>query len=348
MRLRAFSLSRRGSGESTGTPGHQGLDSRYAALPGEGAAMAESPRFGHMARTPTARRGVELTPPIVVAEIGCNHKGDIDIAIEMIKIAAQFCDVDVVKFQKRNNKELLSEEEYDAPHPNPINAFGRSYGEHREFLEFDLNQHRTLMAACKEWGVVYSSSIWDLTSAREIASLEPQLIKVPSAINADLPVLERLFSEFSGEIHVSLGMTSNAEKDRLVELARSRGRLKDIVLYHCVSGYPVDDDELYLLEIRKLCEELGNDVKGIGFSGHHRGISADIAALTLGATYFERHFTLDRTWKGTDHVASLEPDGLRRLARNLRLALPALRYKDAEILEVEREQRKKLKRVRDL
>lgn len=332
----------------TGGALHQGLDKRYDALPGEGAEVGKSLRFGHMARTPTARKRAELTPPIVVSEIGCNHKGDMDIAIEMIKIAAQFCDVDVVKFQKRNNKELLSEKEYDAPHPNPINSYGKSYGEHREFLEFDLDQHRTLMAACEEWGVVYSTSIWDVTSAREIASLEPQFIKVPSAINTDLPVLECLFSEFSGEIHISLGMTSNAEKDRLIELARSRDRLKDVVLYHCVSGYPVDDEELYLLEIRKLCEELGNEVKGIGFSGHHRGISADIAALTLGATYFERHFTLDRTWKGTDHVASLEPDGLRRLARNLRLALPALRYKDAEILQVEREQRRKLKRVRDL
>lgn len=294
------------------------------------------------------RRMRDLAPPIVVSEIGCNHKGQMDIAIEMIKIAAQFCDVDVIKFQKRSNRELLSEEEYSAPHPNPINSYAKSYGEHREFLEFDLDQHRTLKAACEEWGVVYSTSVWDDTSAREIASLEPKLIKVPSAINADLPVLECLFREYSGEIHISLGMTSNAEKEQLVDLARTRGRLKDVVLYHCISGYPVNDEDLYLLEIKRLCEELGSEVKGIGFSGHHRGISADVAALTLGATYFERHFTLDRTWKGTDHVASLEPDGLRRLARNLRLALPALKYKDSEILQVEREQRSKLKRVRGL
>lgn len=298
-------------------------------------------------KTP-AKANRQLVPPIVVSEIGCNHKGQMDIAIEMIKIAAQFCDVDVVKFQKRCNKELLSEDVYNAPHPNPAVSYGKSYGEHREFLEFDLDQHRTLKAACEELGVIYSTSVWDVTSAREIASLEPRLIKIPSAINADLPVLDFLFREYAGEIHISLGMTSSAEKDQLIALARSHDRLKDVVLYHCISGYPVDDEDLYLLEISKLCEELGDQVKGIGFSGHHRGISTDIAALTLGATYFERHYTLDRAWKGTDHVASLEPDGLRRLVRNLRLALPALRYKDSDITEVEREQRIKLKRVRGL
>jgi sialic acid synthase len=94
-----------------------------------------------------------------IAEIGCNHMGQIELAHEMIKVASQFSKVDVVKFQKRTNRELLSSKEYDAPHPNPVNSFGSSYGEHREFLEFDLDQHRQLMSWCKEWGVEYSSSV---------------------------------------------------------------------------------------------------------------------------------------------------------------------------------------------
>ena len=98
--------------------------------------------------------------PKLIAEIGRNHMGDMEIAHEMIKVAAQFGKVDVIKFQKRTNRELLSPEEYRAPHPNPVNAFGSTYGEHREYLEFDLEQHRQLKSWCEEWGVEYSTSVW--------------------------------------------------------------------------------------------------------------------------------------------------------------------------------------------
>ena len=116
------------------------------------------------------------------------------------------------------------------------------------------------------------------------------------------------------------------------------------MLYACTSGYPVPAEDVCLLEIKRLKETYGKDIKGIGFSGHHLGIAIDIGALTLGAKYFERHFTLDRTWKGTDHAASLEPDGLRKLARDLRTVDKALAFKPNEILDVEIPQRQKLKR----
>ena len=114
-------------------------------------------------------------------------------------------------------------------------------------------------------------------------------------------------------------------------------------MYHCISGYPVEDKDLCLKEIKRLKKDYNDVIKGIGFSGHHKGIAADIAALAYGATFFERHFTLDRTWKGTDHAASLEPDGLRRLNRNLKSIFEALGKKKEEITNVELEQRKKLK-----
>ena len=117
-----------------------------------------------------------------------------------------------------------------------------------------------------------------------------------------------------------------------------------MILYACTSGYPVPAKDVCLMEIQRLRQTYGNKVKGIGFSGHHLGIAIDVAALTLGASYFERHFTLDRTWKGTDHAASLEPDGLRKLARDLRTVNTALNFKRTEILEIEKEQRRKLKR----
>jgi sialic acid synthase len=284
------------------------------------------------------------TPPVLISEIGCNHKGDFDIALEMIAISAQFCKVDVAKFQKRTNRELLSPREYDTPHPNLSNSYGDTYGAHREFLEFDLEQHRDLKAACEEWGLTYATSVWDMTSAREIASLEPALIKIPSAINTNTPVIEYLAAEYQGEVHISLGMTLNEERDGVISVLDKYGRLGQTVLYHCISGYPVDEEDLCLLEIKNLVSQFGDDLLGIGFSGHHRGIAADIGALTLGASHFERHFTLDRTWKGTDHSASLEPDGMRRLARDLRNVSNALNYKTSEVTDIEKVQRDKLKK----
>lgn len=287
----------------------------------------------------------QLTLPITIAEVGCNHRGEIDTAIEMIKVASQYCKASVVKFQKRTNRELLTPEEFDTPHPNPQNAFGDTYGAHREYLEFTLDQHRHLKAVCEEWGVVYSTSVWDVTSAKEIASIHPVLIKVPSATNTNQPVMEYLFTSYEGQVHVSLGMTTRAEEAQIVEMARRHGRLKDLVLYHCISAYPADERDLALLEIPRLVREYGERIGGIGFSGHHRGIASDIAALALGAQYFERHFTLDRTWKGTDHAASLEPNGLRLLVRDLSNVSSALKTKPTEIADVEQAQRKKLKRA---
>lgn len=286
-----------------------------------------------------------MQTPKIIAEIGCNHKGDMKIAKELITTAALFCKADVVKFQKRTPRELLSEEEYNTPHPNPANSYGKTYGEHREFLELDLDQHRQLKSWCEELGVVYSSSVWDMTSAREIASLAPQLIKIPSACNLKFDLLEYLCKNYGGEIHISFGMTTHAEEERIVSFFGQQGRAHDLVVYSCTSGYPVAFEDICLYEITRLKNTYGNRVKQIGFSGHHLGIAADIAAMTLGAEWVERHFTLDRTWKGTDHAASLEPDGLRKLCRDLRNVHKALAFKNVEILEVEDVQRKKLKRT---
>lgn len=281
----------------------------------------------------------------IIAEIGCNHKGDMEIAHDMIKIAAQFCNVDIVKFQKRNPKELLTSKEYNASHPVPSNSYGETYGEHREFLEFDLKQHRQLKMWCEEWGVVYSSSVWDMTSIKEITSLNPELIKIPSACNLKFDMLDYLCKEYEGEIHISFGMTTKAEEEKIVRFFEERHRSKDLVVYSCTSGYPVPFEDICLKEIIRLKSTFGNLVKDIGFSGHHLGIAADIAALAYDAQYFERHFTLDRTWKGTDHAASLEPDGMRKLVRDLRNVSKALTYKDKDILDIEEVQRDKLKRI---
>ncbi len=282
--------------------------------------------------------------PQVVAEVGCNHRGDFECAVEMVRVAAEVCSADVVKFQKRHPRSLLSEAEYNAPHPNPVHAYGSTYGAHREFLEFSVEQHRQLKAACDAVGVEYATSVWDIVSAREMISIDPALLKVPSACNLDSELMECLASDFGGQIHVSVGMTSRQEEEDLVRFLVDRGRGPDTVLYACTSGYPVPFEDVALLEIPRLIEAYGDSLAAIGFSGHHLGIAVDVAALALGATWFERHFTLDRTWRGTDHAASLEPDGLRRMCRDLRHVSLSLTEKREEILGIEQEQRAKLKR----
>lgn len=283
--------------------------------------------------------------PVVIAEIGGNHKGSFDIAKQMIFMAKTFCDADMVKFQKRTNKELLTPEEHNAPHPNPSNSYGSTYGEHREYLEFTADQHAELKKYCEEIGIEYSTSVWDLTAAKEIAKLKPKGIKIPSACNLRFDILEYLCKNFKGEIHISLGMTTKEEEKKIVNFMTKHGRAKDTILYACTSGYPVDFEDVCLLEIERLTEAYEKKVKAIGFSGHHNGIAIDLAAYVLGARYIERHFTLNRTWKGTDHAASLEPDGMRRLIRDLHATQKALSHKQVDVLPVEEVQRKKLKRI---
>ncbi|KIQ18737.1 MULTISPECIES: N-acetylneuraminate synthase family protein [Flavobacterium] len=285
----------------------------------------------------------EYKKPYVIAEIGCNHKGEMSIAKELIKIAKIFGNADAVKFQKRNNKELLTEEQYHAPHPNALNSYGDTYGAHREFLEFDVNQHRELKEYCEEIGIVYSTSVWDTTSAKEITSLNPEFIKIPSACNNNFDMLGWLCENYSGEIHISTGMTTKDETDILVNYFTEKGRNKDLVLYNCTSGYPVPFEDVCLLDINLLKQKYADKVKHIGFSGHHLGIAVDIAAYTLGANIIERHYTIDRTWKGTDHAASLEPMGLRKLSRDLDAVYQALTFKSTDILPIEQVQRDKLK-----
>ena len=286
---------------------------------------------------------MEYKKPFVIAEAGCNHMGQIEIAHEMIKTAAAFCKADAIKFQKRCPKELLTEEQYNAPHPNPANSFGATYGAHREFLEFTVEQHALLKKWCEEEGIIYSTSVWDLTSAKEIASLNPDFIKIPSACNTHYEMLNWLCDNYKGEIQLSFGMTTHEEEETIVKLFEDKGRAKDLVVFDCTSGYPVPFKDVCLLEILRLKEKFGTRVKSIGFSGHHLGISVDVAAYTLGANVIERHYTLDRTWKGTDQAASLEPDGIRRLARDLNAVHDALTYKSQEILPIEEVQRVKLK-----
>lgn len=286
---------------------------------------------------------MEYTVPRVISEIGCNHMGQFEIAKELIRLSKE-CGADYAKFQKRNSRELLTPDQYGAPHPVPYNAYGATYGEHREYLEFDQQQHAELKAYAESIGIGYATSVWDITSAQEIIALAPDFIKVPSACNNHFEMLQLLRDTYEGDVHVSTGMTTLDEIERIITFFEENDQAcTRLVVYNCTSGYPVPFKDICLLEIRRIQQLYGDRIKEIGFSGHHLGIAVDIAAYTLGAAWIERHFTKDRTWRGTDHAASLEVPGLQKLVRDLAHTHEALTYKPTEILEIERVQRDKLK-----
>jgi sialic acid synthase len=283
--------------------------------------------------------------PILIAEIGCNHKGNLGIAKKMIEIAAD-CKADYAKFQKRDIRLLLGED-YNMPHPKPENSYGKTYGQHREKLEFTIKQHLQLQKHCLRNNIKYAVSVWDRKSAEEIINSKIKLdyIKVPSACNLNFSLLEFLALKFKKDIHISLGMTTHREVSKIFNFFKKHKREKSLVFYACTSDYPAKFSDLCLLEITKLKNKFKNKVKNIAFSGHHKGIGIDAVAYTLGANIIERHFTLDRTWKGTDHAASLEPEGLKKLKRNLIASNLSLKEKPFErILKNESYQRLKLKK----
>jgi len=283
---------------------------------------------------------ISFLPATVIAEVGAVHLGQMDRACELIRLA-KLAGADYVKFQKRNPKESVRKDIQTQPHPNPYFAYGPTYLEHREALELSKKQHKELCEHCAEAGIGYSVSVWDKTSAEEMVDLNPSYIKVPSACNLFFGMMDILFNEYKGDIHISLGMTMAEEVDRIREYIGDR--MDRCVIYHCTSAYPCPFEFLYLNEIEHLKDEFASEGARIGFSNHGYGIAADIAAYVFGARYIERHFVDDRTVRHTDSSASLEPDGLRRLCRDLKAVSSSMRYKPMALNAMESEQREKLK-----
>ena len=175
--------------------------------------------------------------PIVVAEHCCNHMGDLDIAMKMIS-AAKAAGASYAKFQKWNAEEALSIDHYNSPHPESRHSFGDPYGKHRENLEFTMEQHSIIKKFCDEIGIGYASSVFDCTSARQMTDLDPDYIKIPSQKNTNLGIYEIVCSDFSGDIHVSTGMTKENELNDILEEIDKYGALNRTVLYAATSSYP--------------------------------------------------------------------------------------------------------------
>jgi len=280
----------------------------------------------------------DYQPAIIIAEIGCTHIGNMDRAKHLIDLAKQ-SGAHVAKFQKRNPTECVPKHLWDKPHPNEMFAYGKTYLEHRINIELDLEQHQKLQRYCEKIGIKYSSSVWDITSAKEIISLHPEFIKVPSACNMNTKLLDFLKKNYNGEIHISLGMLSPLETFKVYNCFED---IKDrVVIYHCTSIYPCPFEKLYLKEIPQILTSWDR----VGFSNHGYGIAADIAAYILGASHIERHFIDDRSFKHTDSSASLEPIGLSKLCRDLKAVHTALQNKPNQLSIEEEKEKNKLKNI---
>ncbi len=271
-------------------------------------------------------------PCYIVAEIGINHNGDLDVTRKLIELAAQ-SGCQAVKFQKRTVEVVYSAEELARPRESP---FGTTNGDLKYGLEFGLEQYRAIDRACAEKGIAWFASCWDEASVDFIDQFQVPCYKVASASLTDDDLLR--YTRAKGRpILLSTGMSTLEQIDHAVEVLGK----KDLVLLHTCSTYPAEYGELNLRVIGTLRDRYGVPV---GYSGHETGLSTSIASVALGACVVERHITLDRAMWGSDQAASVEPQGFMRLVRDIRLVETALGDGVKRVIDREVPIMKKLRR----
>lgn len=246
----------------------------------------------------------------VIAEIGHNHQGKLETAKEMFR-AAKECGADAVKLQKRDNLNLYTKEMYNKPYDHE-NSFGSTYGEHREALEFGWEEYHELMQYSREIGVTLFATAFDFASGDFLAKLDVPAFKIASGDLKNIPLLTYI-ARFKKPMIVSTGGGTLADVQRAYDAIMPINQ--QLCLLQCTAGYPAAFGELNLKVISTFRDRFPNIV--IGLSSHDNGISMPVAAYMLGARVIEKHFTLNHTWKGTDHAFSLEPIGFRKMVRDL-------------------------------
>ena len=246
----------------------------------------------------------------VIAEIGHNHQGRLETAKEMFKVAKE-CGADAVKLQKRDNRQLYTEAGYNKPYDHQ-NSFGKTYGEHREFLEFGWIEYKELMDYAAEIGVTMFATAFDFNSADFLAKLDVPAFKIASGDLKSIPLLTHI-AEFQKPMILSTGGGTMEDVNRAYDAIMPINQ--QLCILQCTAGYPAEFDELNLRVITTFRERFPETV--IGLSSHDNGIAMAVAAYMLGARVVEKHFTLNHTWKGTDHAFSLEPIGFKKMVRDL-------------------------------
>ena len=267
--------------------------------------------------------------PFIIAEVGQNHGGDLDLAREYIRIFA-FEGADAVKFQTRNNKYLFSKEAYEAPYISE-NSFADTYGEHREKLELKPEWLPILKEDCVKYGVKFMSTPFDEPSLDLLKQVDVDILKIASFDLGNLPFIQRIAS-MGKPVVMSVG---GGKIDQIRASVRLLLKHKaEVAILHCVSEYPCEYNRLGLDSIEVLINEFHECI--IGSSDHFNGILSGPVAYLKGARVFEKHVTLNRAWKGTDHSFALEPDGFRKFVRDIKRVRHMLPSKSADELGTEK------------
>lgn len=252
----------------------------------------------------------------VIAEIGNNHKGDINIAKKMFQTAKK-CGADAVKIQTRNNKFLFTKKLYNSDY-NSYNSFGKTYGLHRESLEFEKKDYLYLKKYAEDLGLIFFSTPFDFKSVDFLEKINIPLYKIGSGDLTNIPLMEYINST-KKPIILSTGGGNIKDVLRAYEAIKKN---KNLAILQCTSAYPCNAEDLNVRVVETYRKKFKNNI--IGLSDHLSGISSSILAYALGARIIEKHFTLDRSWKGTDHSFSLEPQGFKKLISYLRESKKAL------------------------
>jgi len=247
----------------------------------------------------------------VIAEIGHNHQGNLETAKLMFRKAKE-CGADAVKLQKRDNRTLYTRALFNKSYDND-NSYGATYGEHREHLEFDLKEYQELAAYAKELGILFFATAFDIPSADFLAQLDMPAYKIASGDLKNIPLLKHV-ARLQKPMIVSTGGAHIEDVQRAYEAVMPINR--QLALLQCTAGYPCEFNELNLRVITTYREMFPDVV--VGLSSHDNGIAMAVVAYVLGARIVEKHFTLNHTWKGTDHAFSLEPIGFQKMVRDLR------------------------------
>jgi len=273
-------------------------------------------------------------PVFIVAEIGINHNGNINIAKKLIDMAI-FAGCDTVKFQKRTVDEVYTPEELAQPRKNP---FGPTNGDLKRGLEFGKKEYKEIDRYCKQRGIMWFASPWDLKSVDFLEELNVPCYKIASPCLTNDKLLKHIKSK-KRPIIMSTGMSTVAQIRQAVKTVGEN----NLVLLHCTSTYPSKPSELNLKVIPWMIKTFNCP---IGYSGHEVGIASTVVATMLGATVIERHITLDRAMYGSDQAASLEPDGLNRMVRDIRSISVVLGDGKKRVFESEKPILRKLRKVK--
>jgi N-acetylneuraminate synthase len=273
-------------------------------------------------------------PVYIIAEIGINHNGSVDIAKKLIDWAS-IAGCDAVKFQKRTPELCVPKDQWDKERSTPWGKM--SYIDYKRKTEFGLNEFEEIDRYCKQKGINWFASAWDEPSVDFLEQFDPVMYKLASASLTDFDLIKKVMST-GRPLMLSTGMSTENEIEEAVQLTGS----DNLMIAHSTSAYPCSPSELNLNMIRTLNSRF--DVP-IGYSGHETGLAPTVAAVSLGATFVERHFTLDRSMWGSDHAASVEPQGMIRLVRDIRDIEISLGDGVKKVYESELEPMKRLRKV---